>query len=73
MKGLTILGFGFDDDVAFDGQILEARSFSIEELSKGKGADSRRPESLECFCILAPCLNENIQCRASVDIHGFQQ
>lgn len=37
-------------------------------MREGHGADTRRPESLERFCIFAPRVNEDVQPGAALDV-----
>lgn len=57
-------------------EYLQGLSISFE-LSPRSGAvflpDSTRPESLKYFCILTPCLDENIEPRATVHFNAFEE
>jgi hypothetical protein len=68
-KSLTIFGFGFHNNITFDDKVLQGWAFRNEQLRQSHGADTSRPESLECFGIFTPRLDEDIQSRTALDVN----
>ena len=65
---LTVLRLRAEDDVALDGDLLQARARGAEELAEAEGADAAGPEALEGLCVLAPCLDDDVQPRSAGNV-----
>jgi hypothetical protein len=72
-RSLTILVLWLHDDVAFHGEILQARPLRSEQLRQRHSADTRGPESLEGLCVLTPGLDEDVETGPPMNVHRLQE
>ena len=70
---LTVLRLRTEDDVALDGDLLQARARGAQELAEAEGADAAGPEALEGLGVLAPGLEEDVEAGAAVDVDAFEE
>lgn len=70
---LTIACFRSVYDVPFHHEMLKTGPFGQIHQGEGKVADSIWPETLESLRILAPCLDEDVETRTTINVRRFEK
>lgn len=71
--GLTIPRLSLQDHIALHDGVADAWPVGHEELRQSERTDPGWPESLERFRVLAPCVQEDVQSRATIDVDGLDE